>query len=126
MPVQTLPAPAVVRSYFDDGFDPHLPAVCLRWGDEEAETPQRLWELPEGVSVCGPAPRQFGLSVRRLRADSYHVRVLWDRSHFVWPALGRLQLLGSSLAPLLAALGNDLWHLLDQPVRGQELARKAA
>jgi hypothetical protein len=33
-----------------------------------------------------------------------------------WLDLTRDQLLGSDLDPLLAALGTDLWYLLDQPM----------
>ena len=33
-------------------------------------------------------------------------------------SLTRVQLLTSALAPLLGALGTDLWYLLDQPVVG--------
>src|SRR5438105_1571026 len=107
----TLPAPEVVRSYFDDAFDPHLPAVSLSW---RGGPPERVWELPEGVSLVGPAPRRFGFRARPRRDGSYEVRLLWDRTCFSWPSLSRVQLLGSSLAPLLAALGNDLWCLLDR------------
>jgi hypothetical protein len=104
----------VVRCYFDDAFEPHLPALCLRW--EDSERIDRLWELPEGVCISGPPPGQFGFHVRRTAADAYAVRLLWDRSCFLWPSLRRVQLLSSALAPVLSALGTDLWYLLDQPV----------
>jgi hypothetical protein len=113
--VQALPTPEVLRCYFDDAFEPHLPAMALRWqaGGGPAE---RLWELPEGVSLLGPAPQRFGVSIQRRDADSYCVRLLWDRTRFTWHAIPRMPLLTSALAPLLGALGTDLWYLLDQPV----------
>jgi hypothetical protein len=115
--VEVLPAPEVARCYFDDAFDPPLPAMCLRWGPPEDEGPdEQVWELPEGVRLHGPAPRRFGISVCRQAADSYAVRLLWDRTCLTWLALGREQLLASDLAPLLAVLGTDLWYLLDQPL----------
>ena len=112
---QALSAPEVLRCYFDESFDPHLPAMCLRWQGHGGPG-DRLWELPEGVCMVGPAPQRFGVSIQRLSADSYAVRLLWDRTSFNWMALNRAQLLGSALAPLLGALGTDLWYLLDQPV----------
>jgi hypothetical protein len=111
---QGLPRAEVVRCYFDDAFEPHLAALTLRWpGAEDCE---RLWELPENLCVAGPPPRQFGCQVHRTGPDAYTVRLLWDRSCIVWPSLRRVQLLASALAPVLAALGTDLWYLLDQPV----------
>jgi hypothetical protein len=110
-----LPTPEVLRCYFEESFEPHLPAMCLRWQGGEAPA-ERLWELPEGVTVVGPAPARFGVSVQRRDADGYAVRLLWDRTCFTWPSLSRVQLLTSALAPLLAALGTDLWCLLEQPL----------
>ncbi|HKI38772.1 MAG TPA: hypothetical protein VKA46_43385 [Gemmataceae bacterium] len=114
--VRTLPAPEVLRCYFDDGFVPRLPAMCLRW-DTEAMGGERRWELPEGVTLVGPPPERFGVSIRRRGDDSYNVRLLWDRTCLTWEDLPRAQLLDSALAPLLGAMGTDLWYLLDQPVR---------
>jgi hypothetical protein len=108
----TLLAPEVVRCYFDDGFEPRLPAMALRW-DAGDECP---WELPEGVTIAGPPPRQFGITIQRRAADTYAVRVLWERTCLRWQALTRAQLLGSALRPVLEALGTDLWYLLDQPI----------
>ncbi len=124
--VQALPSPEVVRCYFDAAFDPHLPAMCLRW--HQPALPERLWELPEGVCLVGPAPQRFGVRIQRQASDVYAVRLLWDRTCLDWVSLSRAQLLTSALAPLLGALGTDLWHLLDQPVSAGPLApaRKAA
>ena len=113
--VQALAAPEVLRCFFDDTFEPHLPAMCLRWNG----TRERLWELPEGVTLVGPPPERFGVSIRRVGRDAYCVRVLWDRSCFAWHSARRVQLLTSSLAPLLGAIGTDLRYLLDQPVHAE-------
>lgn len=110
----TLPAPQVLGCYFDDGFTPHLPAMRLRW-DGDAPTDQ-TWDLPGGLSIVGPPPRRFGLSIHRHGPDTYRVRLLWDQTGLSWTAVPRGELLTSSLAPLLAAMGTDLWYLLDQPV----------
>jgi hypothetical protein len=120
---QELPPPQVLRSYLDDSFTPPLPALSLRW----QAVADRLWALPEDVRVAGPAPRQFGVTLERRGADTYAVRLLWDRTWFSWQALSRSQLLASDLAPLLGALGADLWYLLDQPVNSESpLSGKAA
>jgi len=76
---EILPAPEVLECYFDHAFDPHLPAMSLRWGQGLA-TRERLWHLPEGVCLDGAAPERFGLHVQRLAADSYSVRVLWNQT----------------------------------------------
>jgi hypothetical protein len=114
--VQALAAPEVVRCYFDDCFEPHLPAMCLRWPAEGRTPKEREWTLPEGVRLVGPAPQHFGVSIQRRAADTYSVRLLWERTVFNWPAVSRAQLLNTSLEPLLGALGTDLWYLLDQPL----------
>jgi hypothetical protein len=111
----SLPAPEVLRCYFDDAFDPPLPAMCLRW-DDATGSAEHLWQLPEGVRVAGPLPQRFGVSIQRVASDTYAVRLLWDRTCLVWLSLTRSQLMASDLTPLLAALGTDLWYLLDQPV----------
>jgi hypothetical protein len=117
--LKTLPAPEVVRCYFDDGFAPPLPAMALRWDPDTPAAAEQVWELPEDVRVAGPAPRRFGVTVQRRGADTYAVRLLWDHTCLSWHALTRAQLLRSDLAPLLDALGTDLWYLLDQPVGDQ-------
>jgi hypothetical protein len=122
-----LPSPEVLRCYFDEEFDPPLPALCLRWQPEDAGKTERLWELPDGVCMTGTPPQRFGISIQRRDTDSYTVRLLWDRTCLIWSSLVRAQLLGSALAPLLAAMGTDLWYLLDQPIRTETgLPRKAA
>lgn len=122
--VQTLLKPEVLRCYFDDGFHPRLPAMCLRWENAARE---RLWELPDNVCLAGSPPERFGISIHRRTADTYTVRLLWNHTGLSWPALTRAELLGSALTPLLAAMGTDLWHMLDQPVSSETgLPRKAA
>src|SRR5262249_14930359 len=110
MPV--LEAPDVLRSYLDEEFDPHVPALRLRWKPAASDPGERIWELPEGVSILGPPPERFGIHVERWADDGYCVRLLWNRTLLSWSALSRVQLLTSSLAPLLRALGKDLWQLL--------------
>jgi hypothetical protein len=66
--------------------------------------------------VVGPSPQRFGVTIQRRGADAYTVRLLWDRTCFSWQCLTRAQLLSSALAPLLGAMGTDLWYLLDQPI----------
>jgi hypothetical protein len=100
--------------------------MCLRWeADDEAW--ECLWELPEGVRFSGPPPRKFGIRIQRQGDDAYAVRLLWDRTCLTWLDLTRGQLLASDLDPLLAALGTDLWYLLDQPLpRGERTPPRAA
>jgi hypothetical protein len=125
--VAALPSPEVLRCYFDEQFEPPLPAMCLRWDREGLGQTERLWDLPEGVCMTGTPPQRFGVSIQRQDTDSYAVRVLWDRTCLIWPGLERAELLSSALAPLLAAMGTDLWYLLDQPVRTEtSLPRRAA
>jgi len=122
--VQTLPEPEVVRCYFDNSCPPRLPAMCLRWEEGSRE---RLWELPDNVCLAGPPPEHFGITIQRRASDAYSVRLLWNHTVLSWPALTRAELLGSALTPLLAAMGSDLWHVLDQPVSSEScLPRKAA
>ena len=114
--VDGLPMPDVLRCYFDDEFEPPLPAMALRWQSNGTDATERLWCLPEGVCVVGLAPQRFGLTIQRRQLDTYYVRLLWDSSCLQWPALTRAQIMTSVLNPLLAAMGTDLWYLLDQPV----------
>jgi len=124
--METLPRPEVIRRYTDAEWQPPLPAMRLRW-DPHATGFDRLWDLPESVCMTGQAPERFGISIERHGEDAYAVRVLWNQTHLSWPALKRVQLLTSALAPLLAALGIDLWQLLAEPARAMlRLPRVAA
>lgn len=114
--VQALPTPKVVRCFFDRTFEPHLPAMYLRWC---GSTGERLWELPEGVTLMGPPPERFGVSIQRVGRDAYRVRLLWDGSCFVWQSVERAHLLSTALTSILGALGTDIWYLLDQPIHSE-------
>ena len=96
---------------------PVFQAMVLRWDPNALGSAERLWYLPEDVCLTGPAPERFGVSIQRHDTDSYTVRVLWNRTYLSWTDLTRVQLLTSALAPLLGALGTDLWQLLAEPVR---------
>jgi hypothetical protein len=111
----SLPKPEVVRCFFDESVQPHLPAMVLRW---DADTPglnEQVWHLPDSVVLRGAAPTRFGITIQRLGPNAFRARVLWNHLTLVWERLSRSQVLASSLAPILGALGTDIWYLLDQP-----------
>ncbi|MFL5245143.1 MAG: hypothetical protein ACJ8FY_23825 [Gemmataceae bacterium] len=114
--LKALPQPEVVRCYFDNGFTPRLPAMCLRWDLEANIEWEGVWDFPQDVQIAGPAPERFGISIQRWAEDSYAVRLLWNFTCLSWACLTRSELLESALSPLLEAMGTDLWYLLDQPV----------
>jgi hypothetical protein len=124
--MKTLPAPEVMDCSVDDRFDPRLRTMRLRWSGHDIGRTERLWDLPEGVSVVGPAPERFGVTIQRRELDHYAVRLVWNHTCFSWASLGRVQLLTSALAPLLRAIGSDLHVLLDQPVHGESGLPKRA
>jgi hypothetical protein len=94
--------------------------MCLRWAAPLQEG-RHVWRLPEGLSLTGPAPGRFGISIQRVCRDTYAVRLLWDRSCLFWHSLSRRDLIECDLGLLLTALGTDLWYLLDQPIEEQAL-----
>jgi hypothetical protein len=122
---RTLPTVEVVRQFIDDEFDAHTPVRVLRWENEPGQG-ERIWDLPEGLCVVGAAPKKLGLRIRRVSTDAYAVRLLWDGAQLSWPALSRITLLTSCLAPVLSALGMDLWSLLDQPLPSSRRRPQAA
>jgi hypothetical protein len=125
--VQMLPAVEVVRRSVEGSLDISLPVLTLRWAQPTHSQSERLWELPEGVCMVGPGPERFGFSFRALDNGDFTVRLLWDRTTLHWPAVSRVELLASSLAPLMGAVGLDLWALLDQPAKaGPRLRGRAA
>jgi hypothetical protein len=113
----SLPTPVVLNRSVDDTVEPALAYSALQW--DRSAVVERLWELPEGLSMISMPPVRFGLKVERVGGDMYRVHLLWDRSRLSWPALSRVQLLTTSLSPLLRAIGQDLGSLLDQPAQGK-------
>lgn len=112
----TCAEPAIVSCEFDDSFHPHLLAMQLDWRDQPVSQEMRLWTLPGGLQLCGPAPQRFGIEVLRRAADCYTVRLLWDQNRLGWSGLRRQELCACSFPELLAALGTDLHYLLEQPI----------
>jgi hypothetical protein len=111
-----LPKPEVVRCYFDESSEPHLPAMELAW---DADTPglrDSVWRLPDNLNLRGGPPNRFGVTVERRGPNVYRLRVLWNQMSLDFERLTRQQILASSLSPLLAALGTDVVYLLDQPI----------
>src|SRR5262245_4624858 len=102
-----LPTPKIKRCA-DEAMD-------LQWDADEPGVMERAWHLPDGVVLHGPAPARFGVKIQRGHSDLYRVRVVWNRLTLDWDGLTRVQIMASSLKPLLAALGTDLWELLEQP-----------
>ena len=121
-----LPKPEVVRCFFVETHEPHLPAMELCWNPDAPGVAERTWYLPDSVSLKGPAPRRFGITINRHGKDAYRVRVLWNRLCMSWDDLTRVQILSSSIAVILNALGTDLWYLLNQPIEHERLASRAA
>jgi hypothetical protein len=111
-----LPKPDVVRCFFEQTFEPPLPAMELSWHPDSAGAFERVWHLPESVMIKGPAPQRFGVTIHRIGDNAYKVRVLWNRLCLNWDELTRRQIMTSSLALVLGSLGTDVWYLLEQPV----------
>jgi hypothetical protein len=113
--VAELGAPLVESCYSDDGFSPPLAAMRLRW----PASVSRTWLLPGGLRLAGPPPARFGLTLRRLTQTTYTLCLVWDDLCLRWASLERKELLGGSLAEVLAAMGSDLRYMLDQPPDGK-------
>lgn len=122
---RSLPPAEVVRKYIDEAFDSHCPVLVLRWPAETAHA-ERLWNLPEGHCVAGYVPVRFGHVIRRTGPDAYNVRLVWDRTILAWSHVPRAELMESSLGSILAALGVDLWSMLEQPVPSARARPRAA
>ena len=122
--MHSLSKPEVLRCYFDQAQEPHLPAMELRWDGDDPGHAERVWHLPENVVLKRSAPHRFGITVSRLGANSFRVRCLWDELSMSWATLTRGQIMASSLPQVLRALGTDLWYLLEQPV--EDASRNAA
>jgi hypothetical protein len=117
--MNALAEPEVLKCYFDEGFQPHLPAMRLRWRVDRGGPSERIWYLPDGVCLMGPAPEQFGVNIHRRAVDAYTIRLVWNKTRLSWPSLKRMEIMTSALAPLLEAMGTNLSFLLDQPVSAQ-------
>jgi hypothetical protein len=117
-----LTKPEVLRSYFETTVQPHVPAMHLRWDPDAPGVADRTWHLPDGVSVKGPAPEHFGVTIHRHGPNAYRVRVLWNQLSLAWNELTRVQIMTSALAPLLRSLGTDLWQLLEKPVNQEAVS----
>ena len=115
--MEYLPKPEVLESCWEDDQPPTLAAMRLQWDPNMLGAAERVWRLPEGITLTGPAPERFGVTIVRKDLDAYSVRLLWNDIRFDWTALTRVQLLTTSLTPLLHALGQDLWSLLNQPIQ---------
>lgn len=120
-----LPSVEIIRKDLDVSFDNHAPVLVLRWTDQGPAS-ERLWELPDGFIILSSPPKRFALRIQRLATDCYTVRLVWEHTQLYWTGISRLQLLGSSLSSLLAALGMDLWSLLEQPLPAGRLRPRAA
>ena len=97
------------------GCDQVLSAV-LRWDADAPGFVDRVWHLPDNVVLKGAAPLRFGITVERHGPNSFRVRVLWNHLSLIWERLSRTQIMASSLATILDAVGTELWYLLEQPV----------
>ena len=115
--MELLPKPTILACYLEREYQPPMPALRLQWEATQGTT-ERRWYLPCHLTLTGAAPERFGLTVIRRDIDSYGVRLLWNEMNLNWTGLSRVQLLTSALTPLLRALGQDLWQLLNQPVNG--------
>jgi hypothetical protein len=115
--MESLPRPTILESYVDKRFQPSMPAFRLRWEPTQGTT-ERRWYLPQHLTLTGPAPERFGLTVLRRGADSYSASMIWNDMNLTWTDLSRVQLLTSAVTPILRALGQDLWHLLNRPIAG--------
>ncbi|MFQ3592656.1 MAG: hypothetical protein SNJ82_05615 [Gemmataceae bacterium] len=122
---RSLPTAEIVRKYLDDHFDSHSPVMVLRWPADE-ELAERLWDLPDGLCLAGSAPRRLGYVIRRTHDDLYSVRLVWNRTVLSWNAVSRMDLLASCLGSLLAAIGVDLWSVLEQPLPSKHSRPRAA
>ena len=120
-----LPRPEIERCFFERGFEPPLPAMDLCWDADAPGVAERVWYMPDAVLLKGPAPHRFGITIHRQGKDSYRVRVLWNHLSLCWDDLTRAQIMASSLALILTALGTDLWYLLNQGIESEHRLQAA-
>lgn len=116
MDVIKLPEPEVQSCYFDDAFVPSLSTMCLRWPDEARGG---RWSFPASVCLTGPPPERFGVRIHRTDDDAYEIYLRWNNISLHWQATPRDQLVRSAIGTILAALGTNVDHILDQPISGE-------
>jgi len=75
--------PEVVRCYFDTTVQPHIAAMKLRWDPDAPGVGDRVWHLPDGVSVKGPAPEHFGVTI--IAAGSIPTTCVYCGTSSAWP-----------------------------------------
>lgn len=124
MGMQFLPSPRVVRCFFDNRFQPPVPAMELEWDPDAPGAAERTWYFPDNVFMTGPAPTQFGVVLHRTSKDRYSIRLVWNDLCMSWNNLRKIQILTSGLSLVLRALGTDPWYMLEQPIENS--AAKAA
>jgi hypothetical protein len=120
-----LAKPQVERCFSEPSIAAPLPAMDLHWDPDGPGVAERVWHLPDSVLLKGPVPRRFGITIHRHGGNSYQVRVLWNQLSLCWDDLTRAQIMASSLAVILNALGTDLWYLLNQPIEDGRLVQAA-
>ena len=81
--------PEVLDCFFDGGFSPPLPAMRLHWLSDTFRR-SRIWQLPAGLRIAGPAPQRFGITIHGVSTDAYDVCLLWDANRMHWHALSRV------------------------------------
>ena len=57
---ETVAEPRVGACYFEEVFQPRLAAMRLEWPDPFIAQEHHSWELPDGVTLGGPAPAGGG------------------------------------------------------------------
>lgn len=114
--MELLPKPEVVRCFFEKSLHIQLPAMVLKWDAWAPGVQDRTWYLPDNLVLKGPAPERFGVTIIRQGDNAFQVRLLWNEMGLSWNGLTRTQIMSSSLAMILQALGTDLWYLLEQPI----------
>ena len=112
--MEFLPRPEVTHRYLDTSVTPPLDVMELRWHPDAPGNAERAWHLPQGVCIHGAAPERFGLAVQRRGDDAYKMQLVWNDLALTWNPITRVQIMTSSLALIVRALGTDLWHLVQQ------------
>lgn len=100
----------------DEPFQHELGVLHLKWNGSHRACHSRIWTLPLGSTIDGPAPDCFGIRILRIAGDQYSLHLIWNRTGFAWSDLTRDEIGRTSLRDILDSLGTDLNSLLDQPV----------